>query len=583
MGKSILYVIILSLLAVIETFAQSVQFFDDERGRGYYDRPYKRYEAEPGKCITNGTMLNPTFVQTEIQSEASNQIAVQLIAKGSYVQWTNNEAADGLTIRFSVPDNAEGAGTKCAIDLYVNEAFIRTITLNSYWAWQYFLNDMSNVYPDNIPAKNKFPRMRFDEIHVKLENKIHAGITFKLVKADDNDSPYTIDFVELENVPPPVSFESLPDANKVKYSPDKGKLNLFIESNGGKTIYLPAGIYETDSRITITGDNTKLIGAGMWYTEIYFNAPSNEINTYNCRGIQTQNSNVVLDGLFLNTVNNQRYYNANSRYQVGKGLMSSFGSHSVIKNVWAEHFECGAWIDGCDNLTVSDCRFRNNYADGINLSFGSMNSVVEHCSFRNNGDDDIATWSRSNRSCDNNVFRYNTCENNWRASSLGFFGGRQNKAHHCVIIDPMEAGFRITCDFPGAPFSVEGCSEFHDISVYKGGVKSGSSGVNGDLWGNRQGALHINSSSQYDLQNIKIYRIDLYDSKSDAIFIGSGVKFINNLSLNDIHINGTQGYGIYFRGAKGAGHYCNIENNRIGADTNTNTMPKEFSFVENCN
>ena len=582
MKKTILSVFILSLLPVFKAFPQSVPFPDDKRERGYYNRPYKRYEAEPGKCVTNGAMLEPTFVQTEIQSEASNQIAVQLIAKDSYVQWTNDEAADGLTIRFSIPDNAEGTGTQGAIALYVNETFVRTIMLDSYWAWQYFLKNMSNVYPDNTPAGNKFPRMRFDEMHVKLEDKIPAGAAFKLVKADDNDAPYTIDFVELEEAPPMVGFESIPDVNKVEYTPDKGNLSSFISSNSGKTIYLPAGRYETNAKITMNGDGTKLIGAGMWYTEIYFTASSDDRNTFSRRGIETFSNNVVIDGLFLNTVNNKRYYNNNSQYQVGKGLMGSFGSNSVIKNVWAEHFECGAWIEGCDNLSISDCRFRNNYADGINLCYGSKNSVVEHCSYRNNGDDDIATWSRSGRSCDNNIFRYSTTENNWRASSLGFFGGKQNKAHHIVIIDPMEAGFRITCDFAGVPFSTDGYSEIHDISVYKGGVRSGSPGTGGDLWGNQQGALHINSSSQYDLQNIKIYRIDLYDSKNDAIFIGSSSRSIKNLALSDIYIDGAQRYGINFSGAKGDGKYCRIEYNGIGANTNTNTIPAAFSFVEDC-
>ena len=582
MKKAILSVFIFLLLAVFDTFSQSVIFPDDDRERGYYDRSYKRYEAEPGKCVTNGTMLEPALVQTETQSEASNGIAVQLITKNSYVQWMNEVAADGLTIRFSIPDNEEGTGTKGAIDLYVNEAFVRTITLDSYWAWQYFYKNMSNPYPDNTPADNKFTRMRFDEVHLKLENKIPAGALFKLVKADVNDTPYTIDFVELEEVPPMIGFESLPDADKVEYTPDKGNISLFISNNGGKTIYIPPGKYETNSRITINGNDTKLIGAGMWYTEIYFTASSDERSTYNRRGIESFSNNVIIDGLFLNTVNNKRYYNNSDQYQVGKGLMGSFGSNSVIKNVWAEHFECGAWIEGCNNLTVSSCRFRNNYADGINLAYGCKSSVVEHCSYRNNGDDDMATWSRSGRSCDNNVFRCSTAENNWRASSLGFFGGKQNKAHNIVIIDPMEAGFRVTCDFPGVSFSTDGYSEFHDISVYRGGVKSGRSGEGGDLWGNQQGALHINSSSQYDLQNIKIRRIDLFDSKNDAIFIGSGNRSIKNLILNDIHINGAQRYGICFNNARGNGQYCRIEYNRIEAGTNTNTMPATFSFVEDC-
>jgi hypothetical protein len=219
----------------------------------------------------------------------------------------------------------------------------------------------------------------------------------------------------------------------------------------------------------------------------------------------------------------------------------------------------------------------------MNLAYGCENSIVEHSSFRNNGDDDMASWSRADRLCINNSYRYSTSENNWRASALGFFGGEQNKAYNISIIDPMEAGFRVTCDFPGEPFSDNGYSEFYNISVHKGGVASGAVGVGGDLWGNEQGALHINSSYQYDLKNIKIYNIDLYDSKNDGVFIGSGSKTIRNLVLRDLNIEGTGRYGIYFYNSKGDGTWCNIEYKNIGAASNTNAIPSSFNFIENCN
>lgn len=564
-------------------FSQSVTFPDDEKGRGYINRPYLRYEAEPGKCETNGITLSPSYDQKLLQSEASNQTATNLITKDSYVKWTNSAPGDGLTIRFSIPDSNDGNGLQGTFALYVNDSFVQNITVNSYWAWQYFLKS-GTKYPDNTPdATTKFPRMRFDEMHVKLAEKIPAGVTFRLVKADDNNVPYTIDFVELEEVPAPVEFNTITDENKIMYTTEQGALNSFIAANKGKTIFIPAGVYDTDKRILLTsGDNTKIIGAGMWYTEIFFSASSDSKSTYNQRGIEAYGNNIVLQGLYLNTINNKRYYLNNDSYQVGKGLMGSFGVNSVIKDVWIEHFECGGWIENADNLTIQNSRFRNNYADGINLSYASKNSLLEQCSFRNNGDDDIATWSRSTGLCENNTFRYCTSENNWRASSLGFFGGKQNKAHHIVIIDPMEAGFRVVCDFPGMPFSTEGYSEFYDISVYQGGVASGAVGEGGDLWGNQQGALHLLSSSQYDLKNILIYNIDLYNSKNDAIFIGSSTKSISNIILKNISINKTGRYGLFFSGAKGNGTYCNILYNNIGASANFNTVPSAFSFSENC-
>lgn len=575
-----LIVIIFSIVSHLG--AQYVTFGDDAIERGYYDRPYLRYEAEPGKCETDGTFLDPSYDQRTLQSEASNQSAVQLVAKHSYVQWTNAQVADGFTIRFSLPDSPDGEGTTGKMTVFVNGDSLQTITLDSYWAWQYILKSGSK-YPDNLPdEENKFPRMRFDEMHLKLEEKIPANATIRLEKADENDTPYTIDFIELEEVPVPVTFAAVTDENKVLYTPEAGTLPWFISQNGGKTIFIPEGKYEVDNRISVNADGTKIIGAGMWYTEIFFAASSDDRGTYNRRGIESYNSNIRLEGLYLNTINNKRYYENNPSYQVGKGLMGSFGSNSFISNLWIEHFECGGWIEGTDNLDIQHCRFRNNYADGMNLAYGSKNATVAHCSYRNNGDDDMASWSRSDRMCINNTYAYSTSENNWRASSLGFFGGEQNTAHHIVIIDPMEAGFRVTCDFPGMPFSDQGYSELHDISVYKGGVASGTVGISGDLWGNQQGAMHIYSSSQYDLRNISIYNIDLYDSKNDAIFIGSSTYEIENLVLRDINIDGTGRYGILFYNPRGTGRYCNIQYNNIGASVNTTTYSASFSFTENC-
>ncbi len=564
--------------------AQSVDFTDDAVQRGYYDRPYQRYEAETGFCRSNAIVLEPTYDQTQLQSEASNQQAIQLVRKGDYIEWDVECAGRGLTVRFSLPDCAEGTGTRGNVSVYVGDEHLTDVELDSYWAWQYVLKQ-GNKYPDNTPDKTKFPRMRFDETHLLLPSRVPAGSVLRLIKAEDNDIPYTIDFVELEDVSAPLEFDDIPDINKVAYTDTTIKLARFISDNAGKTIFLPAGRYEADDRIYLNSDDTKLIGAGMWHTEIYFSASSDMHSTYNKRGIEANASRVKVEGLYLNTVNNKRYYNNDTRFQVGKGFMGSFGTGSSIRNVWVEHFECGAWIAdysrlGSDGLVVEHCRFRNNYADGINLCSGVKNATVSHCSFRNNGDDDMASWSAS-KMCENVVFCYNTCENNWRASSLGFFGGKRHRAHHCVIIDPMEAGLRVNCDFNGTGFSPDGQIIISNISIYRGGVASGKVGVRGDLWGNEQGSIHIKSSTYYDLLNVRMENLDVVDSKHNAIYICSGRKQIVNLELRNIRINGTGHNGIMYNNARGNACFENITFERIGAQE-SNTIPSVFSVGE-CN
>ncbi len=579
--------LVMAMVAATSAMAQHLEFPDDALQRGYYDRPYLRYEAEPDRCQSEAVFLLPedTYTQTPLQAEASNLTAASLVAKGDYVEWTCDEAADGMTIRFSLPDAADGSGIKGVVGLYVNEVKVRDIELDSYWAWQYTkIQNVSEKYPDNTPATTKFARMRFDEANVLLDEKIPQGATFRLVKEDDNTEAYTIDFVELEPVPAATTFESIEDENKVQYD---GSISVqaFVNQNSGKTLFFPEGTYTINRKLTISSDNTKIVGAGMWRTTFYFSASSDDHSTYSRRGIETSRDGIVLDGVSLTTINNKRYYDNNSAYQVGKGLMGSWGKGSVIRNVRVDHFECGGWIadysgNSTDGLLIQHCRFRNNYADGINLCSGVGNTIVEHCSFRNNGDDDQASWSTGNMAHDN-VFRYNTAENNWRASSLGFFGGENNKAHHIVVIDAMEAGIRANGEFSGCGFSSEGECSMTDISIYRSGSIQGVPGTNGGFWGDANAAVHIKAGYYYDLQNFRLENIDVYDARYNGVHIAaSNSKKVSNFEMHNVSVHGAGYWGIlYDLTLKGNGHYSNLKCYDIEEPAISN-IPSTFDFTE---
>ena len=569
--------------------AQSVLFPDDTLKRGYYDRPYKRYEAEPGRCQSNGNFLSPTHLQSELQSEASNQQAVQLLHTGSYVRWRCDETADGMVVRFSIPDGPDGRGTRGTLALEVDGRRAGLIVLDSYWAWQYSLYS-GQSYPDINPGEDKFARMRFDEVRVKLDASVPKDAIFSLVKLDGAGVPYTVDFVELEPVPQPTTFALLPDNNKIEYTLRQGSLEKFIADNGGRTIYIPPGRYEVAERIVITAPGTKIIGAGMWHTEIFFSAPADNAATFDHRGIRSEHDETVLEGLFLNTANDRRRFDLPDGRSglVGKGLSGSMGKNSVIRQVWAEHFGGIAWFDGAVGLLVERCRFRNSYADGINLCFGSRDCTVEHCSFRNNGDDDMATWSRSTGStpmCERNTFRFCSAENNWRASSVGFFGGRDHKAHDLVVIDPMEAGLRVVTDFPGREFSDEGMQMFERISVYNAGTRSGKPGFYGKIsHGNAAGAVHISSAGRYlGLCNVTFADINIINAKWDAVVFASGEQIMKRIHLRNININGAGHHGIYFDKAKGEASCCNIHIvNTTGEPVAQLPDTFNFLFEPNC-
>lgn len=558
----------------------------DAQQRGWFDRPYVRYEAEtdfPELTGYQALVLQPTDDQRELQSEASNQTAMQLVSNGDFIEWAASAEANGLTLRFSLPDSENGTGTVGNLAVSINGKPVDTLTVSSYWAWQYTLKNGGN-YPDNQPADNKFARMRFDETHILLLQNIVAGALVRLTKIDNNSTPYTIDFIELEHVAAPKTFADISSDNKVQYAGTGADLAAFVRNNGGKTIFLPKGRYECQERIYIQTNGTQLIGAGEWHTEIYFTASSDNGSTYSNRGIEADASDVLLEGVYLNTVNNKRYYNNNSSYQVGKGLMGSWGNNSRVSHVWVEHFECGGWIanytgKGCNNNTFEYCRFRNNYADGINLCCGAKNSRVLHCSFRNNGDDDMASWS-TGQWCEGNIFAYCTAENNWRASSLGFFGGRNQLAHHILIIDPLESGVRINADFTGTGFGTSDSIRVHDLTIIHAGCKNGAVGTSGDFWGNSQGAFNIGPTGNYALQNISAYNIDIINARHYGIYMyTNNGRQITGTTLHNILLQNAATYGFYVGAFSGIVEYCDI---RYVDCTHDHTNYNTSKIVENC-
>lgn len=555
-------------------------FATDKQQRGYYNRPYERYEAEPGFCETNGTFLAASDNQVDLQSEASHQQAVQLINQNSYVQWKVNQAGDGLTVRFSLPDNASGTGTTGHIDVYAGNDKVGSLTLNSYWAWQYTVN--GGNYPTSTPAtpgNGNVVRMRFDEMHIRLSRKVASSEYLKIVKTDNNSTPYTIDFVELEPVPEKVTFESL-SGNKVQFT--GGDIADFIQNNQGKTIYIPEGRHETGRRIYLSSaGGTQLIGAGMWYTEIYYNASSDQQSTHSNRGIEASSSNLRCEGIYFNTVNNKRYYNNDNSKQVGKGFQGSWGTNSVIRNCWVEHFECGAWIAnyGSDshNLLIEHCRFRNNYADGVNCAHGSKDATIRYCSFRNNGDDDMASWTDGMR-CERNTFAYCTAENNWRASSLGFFGGEGHNAHHLYIVDALESGLRVNSDFSGAGFSQNARITISDVTVQHCGCKAGTRGASGDFWGSAQGAINIGGTNYYPIYNITLNNITVLNPRNVSLYLrASSTKRAENIEFKNIHIENAN-YGFFFNNFAGSATYCNLTFQNVS--TQIGTIPGNLSWTQ---
>lgn len=542
--------------------------------RGYYDAPYKRYEADSAILSNGAVAMQKSYAQADLQSEASNQVCVDMKSADATAGFTFSEAADGLVIRYSVPD-----GESAVVGVYDGNNKIASLTLTSKWSWEYLWN---NGDPNNVGITNKNPRMRFDEVRYKLPTKL---LQLKIVKESGN---LTLDFIEMEPVPAAIAAP----AGAAVYNGDGSTLQAFIDANGGKTIFIPVGVYNINSQLYFGVSKTKLQGAGMWYSQLNFTV-TNASNG----GLRANAGQIGYSDLFLTT-------EMTTRTKGYAGIHGVYTQGSTIRNVWVEHFGTGAWIGQyaqggpafADGFLISNCRFRNTYADGVNLCKGTSNAIVEHCNFRNNGDDGMAIWCAEGLECINNTFRNNTVENGWRAAGAALYGGRDNKFYDIIIKDNVEIGITVTNTFPGVGFNASGLHDFHNITLI-------GCGTFNDTYNNRVGAVNIYhaNSAGTKVQNIRFYNIDIIDSKCDAVRIAkSSGEGIFNLIFENVTVNATgkeypgnnvnnipaqRGVAVFFdRYPLGGATYCNLNYSNLGGNSNGaafNTAQKgSFAWTE---
>jgi hypothetical protein len=527
-----------------------LQAQSDGLPRGANNMPYTRYESENG-IFGGGASLQSSvqFIQTDIASEASNQRYVSLPSNGSFVQWRTTAAARGVNLRFTMPDNSSGTGLTGSLNLYVNNVLAKTINLSSYWAYQYF--DVGGEGdPWQTPRTKTF--MRFDEVHFTVNNTINVGDTVKIQKVNGDGLTYGVDFIELEPVPAaipqPAGYLSVTDFGAVANdaNDDYAAFNACIASakTQGRNVYIPAGRFLLSDKIMLNVTNMKITGAGIWYTDVNF---STDKQFYG--GFLARSSGVEISHFTLSTANNDRlkYDEQNPRdgqkYKIYKGFMGTYGTGSSIHDIWVEHFECGFWIGGYDapypvdvtrDLTIANCRIRNNYADGVNFCIGTSNSSVTQCSLRNNGDDALAMWPASDVQGSvqerNNTFSNNTIENTWRAGSIAIFGGTGHQVHHNYIKDGVAgSGIRFTNDFAGFGFEYPG----DVIHFYENTIEN--CGTSYDLWNQMRGAIEFFAGS--GINNMQFDNTTILNSQRDAIRI-SGSNLHHIVFTNTI-VNGT--------------------------------------------
>ena len=470
--------------------------------------PYTTHKVE-NASVENGATIQQSTDMESTAVEATNQTYVELPKKDAAVTFNVTEPANALNVRYTIPDGASGQ-----LDVQVNGSSVGNLDLSSHSAWQYLKGD--HEYDQAIDGSSA--RFRFDETRLLLKDiQLKSGDKISLVKKKDDNVPYGIDFIELEQAPAPVAQgeNSISIVDKGASANDDGDdtaaLLAAVEEAkaSGKSVYIPEGRFNFDKQVNIEADNLKISGAGVWHTQLHFTSDKR----YGGGIVFGHNSNgIELSNLYMDSNLTSRY-NEDAQY---KAISGTLGKDSKIHDIWVQHFEVGMWIGDydqtgnmkyTDGLVVENARIRNNLADGINFAQGTKNSTVKNSNIRGNGDDGLAIWSSisdgTNAAAEeNNKFLNNTIESGWRAAGIGIFGGKGHEISGNLIKDVFAgAGIRVNTVFAGHNFDLNDSGiKIHDNTILR-------SGTTNDLYKLHRGAI--------DFQQVRgtIKNVDVYDNK----------------------------------------------------------------------
>jgi hypothetical protein len=515
---------------------------------------YDMYEAEDGSVGGGAQLVGPNRTIGDLAGEASGRRAVTLNSTGAYVEWTTRAATNTLVTRFSIPDAAGGGGIDSTLNIYVNGVLHKPISLTSKHSWLYG----AEASPGDSPSAGA-PRHLYDEANVLLDSTVPAGSRIRLQKDPANGTTYAIDFVNLELVAPRAN----PDPARYKvptgftHQDVQNALDAVRMDTTGTLVgvYLPAGTYQTAQKLQVYGKAVKVVGAGMWYTR--FQTPTGQQNTD--AGFQV--ASTASGSSFAHLAFFGNYTNRIDGPGKVWGELKDV-DNMTLDSVWVEHTVCAYWGVSVSGLTITNSRFRDTFADGVNMTNGSTNNVVSNSEGRSNGDDAFALFSAIDQggstSNHGNVFENLSATLTWRAAGLAVYGGYDNVFRNLYIADMLTyAGITISSLDFGYPFIGFGASpptQFQNISLIRAG---------GHFWGAQTfPAIWVFSASK-EFRGIRVSDVDIVDPTYSGIMFqtkytgGQPENTITDTVFTNVSISGAHRSGDAFDAKSGYGIWAN--------------------------
>ena len=519
-------------------------------GRGAI-MPFTEYEAEAGTLKGGATLLGPTRTvdsTNNIAAEASGRKAVRLNATGDGVEIKNLSASNSIVVRYSIPDN--GLNYTGTLSVYVNGMAKQKLKVTSRYSWSYGgVGDFANLGVQKNSGAGS-PHHFFDETRA-LIGDIPVGATVTVQKdADDNAAHFDIDLIDMEQAPgalgKPASFSSVTEFGAIA-NDDKDDTAAFNSAlTRSKNVYVPEGVFILNTKeLSVKGVTVR--GAGMWHTTL-----KGAFARFDCYEGGCKFYDFTLDG--DTTLRND---DAPDTGFTGNGM-----GGSVIEHIWVEHKKVGVWTgNNTKGMSIRNSRFRDLFADGINLACGTSNVTVEHVHVRNTGDDAFASWSLNQCGANtNNVFKNTYAQLPWRANCYGIYGGSTVIQDSVCIDTPQYPGILLGTMFNSNAF---GTTKVMGVSLIRTG---------GPQYG-EQGALKLNAE-QGPIKNITISDVDIDSSTFSGLQL-TGKNAIDTVAIDKLKITGG-GCGLLAQ-TGGAADMSNVSVSGAGSAL---CNEKGFNFVK---
>ncbi len=548
-------------------------------------------EQEAENAVTTGTVIGPGRSAYTLPAEASGRKAVSL-QPGQYVEFRLPKAANAITVRYSIPDAANGGGITSP--LTVTAAGRRqSMTLTSQYAWLYNLYPFSNdpnagvLHPDwwitecscvpdqttpapVIPTPFR-PNHFYDEQRLLLGRTVKAGQTVRL-SVPAGASPTVIDLLDSQQVPPPKLV--LRAANVLLFGADPlGRRDssdaldraIAFARRWKLPVYVPPGTYQVNRHIIV--DNVSIIGAGSWYTifkghQVALSTPAPDGSVHTGVGFYGKDAsvggshNVHLSGFAIE---------GDVRERIDLDQVNGIGgalSDSTIDGLYIQHTKVGIWLDGpMDNLKITGNQIVDQIADGINFHTGVTNSLVSNNFIRNTGDDALAMWSEK-VSDSGDTFDHNTVQTPVLANGIALYGGSDNTVSNNLIADPIREGSGIQL---GSRFGAEAFTG-HAWITDNTTVRAGTYELN---WNIGLGAIWLYALEKNMSADVEVAGDNFLDNTYNAIMFVTDFPVkdqfsITNVHFSDVHIDGTGTSVLSARSAGGA-TFTNVDARNVGA------------------